>query len=421
MKRIRCPIHNYISLDDDVLRIVDLSMFQRLRGIKQLGMAYFVYPGAQHSRFEHSLGVYHLGDGVSRLLGLSDYESRMIALSGLLHDIGHGPFSHIMETVSDMTHEERGSHIIHHSPIADLLKDMSMDPGTITDIMLGKSEYSSLISSEIDIDRMDYLLRDAHYTGVSSALDAGRLSAVMEFENHHLVFRESGLAAVEALLLARFMMYPYVYFHHTTRVAERMMARALEILLAQEGVQLMDEVSEESLWSLDDVDLISLLRRSEGLPGSLMKAIDERQLFKRGWELSLSQLLQDLEPGCTQGEVLELLRAYLTQERRARIEHHIASVLDIDPLLVMFDCPLPPELETRTIMIKRRKGALVSARSLSQMISIMESAQLDHWKFRVFLPREHRFRMDRKLMESITSHFGSELEPITLGSFFEKK
>jgi HD superfamily phosphohydrolase len=316
-----------------------------------------------------------------------------------------------MESVAEGDHETRSAAIVRNGPVSDLLSDIGLDPVNIADVISGTSALSTLLASEIDIDRIDYLQRDAHYTGVSSALDAGRLSTVMEFEDHRLIFRESGLAAVEALLLARFMMYPYVYFHHTARIAERMMARALEALMG-------DGLDEAELWAMDDVDLLARLRGSPGLPGMFMSAIDERRLFKRGWEVSLSQLLRKLEPGQYSGEMIELLKRHLTRERRLSIEHHIASVLDLDPELVLFDCPLPPELDTRNIMVRRRNGEIVSARALSQMVSVLENAQLDHWKFRVFLPAEHRYRMNENLMDSITSYLGTELEPITLGNFF---
>lgn len=399
MKQIRCPIHNYISLDEDALRIVDLPVFQRLRGIKQLGMAYLVYPGAQHSRFEHSLGVYHLGLAVSSILDLPDHEARMIALSGLLHDIGHGPFSHIMETVSDGNHEEKGARIIRHGEIADLLKGMGIDPAEISDTIVGRSRYSPMISSEIDIDRMDYLLRDAHYTGVSTALDSGRLSAVMELEEGDIIFREAGLGAVEALLLARFMMYPYVYYHHTARSAERMMVRAIELLIVEEGCD------KEALWSMDDIDLVSMLRKAGGFPASIMKAIDERRLFKRGWMLSLSQLLEAVGTGLPSEEALELLKVQLTREKITGIEQEIASLLDVQPESVILDCPIPPGLNTGKITIRRKDGELVPARSLSRIISIMEKAQLDHWRFRVFVPEEFRDLAHEKLAMSMQEYF----------------
>jgi len=382
MKRIRCPIHNYIALDASILPIVDFPEFQRLRRIKQLGMAYLVYPGAQHSRFEHSLGVYHLGGVVSDILNLGEYEKKLITLSGLLHDIGHGPFSHIMETVSQRTHEERSAEIILKSDISRKLEIIDVDPVMVAETIMGRARFSPIISSEIDIDRMDYLLRDAHYSGVSTGLDAGRLTAVMELYEDQLVFREAGLGAVEALLIARFMMYPYVYYHHTARVAERMISRAIFLLME------LGSLEEEELWCMDDISLMSVLRGSTSLPKQLVTRIDERRLYKRGWEISLSQLPKHLDSDLKSFHMLKRLKEHLSRETVLRIEEDIAHELDIYPELVILDCPFPPVLRTREIMIRKRKGNVVSARSISQLISILEKAQLDHLKIRIYVPQE---------------------------------
>ena len=148
MIRIRCPIHNYIPLNDIALSIVDLPEFQRLRGIKQLGMAYLVYPGAQHTRFEHSLGVYHLGGIVSDILTLPTHDKEVITLSGLVHDIGHGSLSHIMETVSQEMHEERSARKILRGRISETLEMIGIEPREIADTIKGKFRLSPIISSE---------------------------------------------------------------------------------------------------------------------------------------------------------------------------------------------------------------------------------------------------------------------------------
>ncbi len=447
MKRIRCPIHNYITLDPKALSIVDLPIFQRLHGIKQLGMAYLVYPGAHHSRFEHSLGVYHLGATVSRMLNLPEYDTNIITLSGLLHDIGHGPLSHIMESIGGTTHEERSASMILQGKIADSLTSFGVEPKEIAETILGRSYFSPLISSEIDIDRMDYLLRDAHYTGVSTALDSGRLTAVMELDDNQLIFREAGLGAVEALLLARFMMYPYVYYHHTARSAERMISRAIEISL-EHGFTIRNEkknrngnhdedingdfngdlignpignlnenlngdIGIEDLWLMDDIDLVSYLRHSNTPAAGIMKDIDGRKLYKRGWEQSLSHLLGDdhmkVPPSAeftdpSSEDILQGLRHTLTKERIREIETDIAGHLKIPPECVIVDCPLPPSLNTKRIIIRLQSGERVPARSLSQIISIMEKAQLDHWKFRVFVPNSARTQARTVIDDVISTH-----------------
>ncbi len=385
MNRIRCPIHNYINIQDNHLQVVDLPEVQRLRGIKQLGMAYHVYPGARHTRFEHSLGVYHLGSVISDILELSRGDRELIMLSGLLHDVGHGPFSHIMDSIGTTGHEERSKLKILNGEIGELLTSMDLNPSDIANTITGLSRLSPFISSEIDIDRLDYLLRDAHYTGVSSGVDPGRLTAVMKMEEGRLVFRESGLGAVEALLLARFMMYPYVYYHHTARSAQMMLTRAMTILLRS------GEIDEEALWDMDDISLVALLRESPGFPGSLMKMLDQRRLYKRGWEMSLGQIsgeFLDHSPA----EVVDILKRLRAVTDPGETERVIAEIIDIEPEQVILDFPIPPQLNDHEIWISKRDGSIVPGSEVSHLISILEKAQLDHWKVRVFVLQKYRER-----------------------------
>lgn len=398
MKRIRCPIHNHITLDDRMLSVIDHPRFQRLRGIKQLGMAYLVYPGAQHTRFEHSLGVLHLATSVSSLLDFSEEDTMILQFTGLLHDIGHGPFSHIMESLGDPSHEKRGADIIRTTEIKDILAEAGIDPSAIANTILGNTRLSPFISSEIDIDRMDYLLRDAHYTGVSTALDSGRLSAVMQLENDALVFRESGLGAVEALLLARFMMYPYVYYHHTARSAERMLARAIELHI-EEGEATIDE-----LWAMDDIELVARFRRISGSVGNLMRGIDQRTLYKRGWERSLNSILEGYGDDGLES-IFDDLQTMLTPDRIQTMEEEIAEELDLRSEQVILDCPLPPSLRTGMIRILMRDGSIQPVRELSRIIDIMERAQFDHWRFRMFVPAHVRELAQKKYRDIVIPMF----------------
>jgi len=399
MKRIRCPIHNHITLDDRTLSFVDLPVFQRLRRIKQLGMAYTVYPGAHHSRFEHSLGVYHLGYVVSELIGLPVDDRSQICMAALLHDIGHGPFSHIMESVTGDSHEARSSYMVREGQLADMLRDSGLRPDTISDIILGHSSYSPILSSEIDIDRMDYLLRDAHYTGVSTGLDAGRLTAVMELQDDNLVFREAGLGAVEALLIARFTMYPYVYYHHTARAAERMLTRSIHLFMKDAKIQ------DHELWAMDDIALQSMLRSSEDVSRGLVEMIDARRLYKRGWEVPLSQLMKQIVQDDHLPQTLDHLKRRLDRKKVAVIEEQIAAIIDVEPEKVILDCPFPPSMEGREILVRTRGDEIVPARSISRLISNLDIAQLDHWKFRVFVPPEIRRTAAEKLGPKMLQFF----------------
>ena len=187
MKKIRDPIHNYIVLDELEIELIDTPIMQRLRRIKQLGMAYLVYPGANHTRFEHSLGVYWLARECCKVLELDKTESQAIYIAGLLHDIGHGPFSHLTEEIKNYpSHKSITVDLIKWSVISDVLSKYGLNVSEISKFIEGKGKFGSLISSELDVDRMDYLEWDAHYTGVSTGVDLGRLTATMCFFNNKL-------------------------------------------------------------------------------------------------------------------------------------------------------------------------------------------------------------------------------------------
>lgn len=228
---IRDPIHNYITVDNKVIfDLIDTPQFQRLRRIKQLGGTSQAYPGGEHSRFSHSLGVYYI---IRRMVGksviknyLNDYEYLCAMAAGLLHDIGHGPFSHSFEDIFAGQHEEYTVKIIRECPeIATILNQVS--PTMVEDVcaIIEKTHPNriliGLVTSQVDADRMDYLLRDSYFTGVSyGQFDLARIIRCIRVVDGKIVFKNSGVQAIEDYILARYHMYWQVYFHPTGRSYE---------------------------------------------------------------------------------------------------------------------------------------------------------------------------------------------------------
>ncbi len=250
----RDPVHGLISFPGDVARILDTRAFQRLRRIRQDGFASLVYPGAEHSRFGHALGAYHIAQRVTTRLGVDPALARDVHLAALVHDIGHGPFSHAWEVAFGGTsHEAWGARILAEDPeVRSLLGDIHPDlPDAQARFFAGtyRPRFArKLISSELDVDRMDYLLRDAHYTGVGySAYDlewilhALRVEAVAGGDDPEdlVIDWRRGRYAVEQYLFGRFYMYAQVYYHKTVRAAELMFTRAMERFaeLAADGLE----------------------------------------------------------------------------------------------------------------------------------------------------------------------------------------
>ena len=233
VKVLRDPVHGYVHIDLQVVwDIVNSSWFQRLRRIRQLGGAYVVYHCAEHTRFSHSLGVYEI---VRRMVtevpdivnALNEYDKVTIMLAGLLHDIGHGPYSHAFEAVTGTSHEVFTCRIIEeNTEITKILeasaKGLAKD---VADVIRHKSKNPLLvqmISSQLDADRMDYLLRDAYFTGTKyGEFDLERILRTLRVvDGNRLVVKESGVYAVENYIMARYHMYWQIYYHPVARSFE---------------------------------------------------------------------------------------------------------------------------------------------------------------------------------------------------------
>lgn len=237
-KVFKDPVHRYVHVKDQLIwELINTPEFQRLRRIRQLGTTYMTFHGAEHSRFNHSLGVYEIMRRIiEKFMDQASWEEedRLLCLSAaLLHDIGHGPFSHSFEKVFDTDHEEWTQAIIlGETKVNQILHKISSDfPQKVSEV-IGKTYDNkfiiSLISSQIDVDRMDYLLRDAYYTGVNYGnFDIERILRVMRPHEEYAVIKHSGMHAVEDYIMSRYQMYWQVYFHPVTRSAEVILGKIL--------------------------------------------------------------------------------------------------------------------------------------------------------------------------------------------------
>jgi HD superfamily phosphohydrolase len=234
------PIHDFIRVYDHELEIIDNPIFQRLRRIRQLSGAHLTYPAAQHTRFEHSLGVMHIASQAGQALKekeiLKSDDIEILRLSGLLHDIGHGPFSHLFEEIlqqKKISHEDFGKNIILKSEIGDTLSKNGYDKKLITKIAFGDSKYqylNEIVSGALSADMMDYLLRDGYFTGAEHAkIDHKRLTQSLDVHKKKLALERSALYSFESMMHSRYQMFKAVYFHKTVRAAEVMLLEALRL------------------------------------------------------------------------------------------------------------------------------------------------------------------------------------------------
>ncbi len=232
VKVLRDPVHEYIHVNDEIIwNLIDAKEFQRLRRIRQLGGTYQVYHGAEHSRFSHSLGVYEIArrmieevEGLKETL--SEKEQIAVKCAALLHDVGHGPFSQAFESVTNVDQELMSVRIIlGNTEINQILSHYDHDyPQMVADIIDHQHEnklLTQIMSAQMDADRMDYLLRDSYFTGVSyGEFDLERILRTLRIKNNSLVIKESGIHALEDYIMARYQMYWQVYLHPTSRSFE---------------------------------------------------------------------------------------------------------------------------------------------------------------------------------------------------------
>jgi uncharacterized protein len=298
------PVHQYIRFSDVERELVDTPIFQRLRRIRQLAGAHLVYPSAQHSRFEHSLGTMHVAGYAGETLltkGYLDNEDLVqeLRLAALLHDIGHGPFSHLFEEVLEArcktSHEDMGRKIISYSEVSDIVRKYGYNSSDICKLSFGESNvkfFNEIIAGGLSADSMDYLSRDGFFTGVEyGKIDYHRLISSFEIvSNGHLAINRSALYSFESMLISRYEMFKAVYFHKTVRSAEVMLLHSMTLADEEMGLtdtslknylDLTDEATLERICSLKKGNEIAVKLAIDYKSRKLLKCVYEKFLHKR--------------------------------------------------------------------------------------------------------------------------------------------
>ncbi|MGI6465125.1 HD domain-containing protein [Methanobacterium sp.] len=369
MKFVRDSVHGDLQLDEFEVKLVDTPEIQRLRRIKQLGFTYLVYPGANHSRFEHSIGTMYLASRLARHLELDDETHSLIRCCAIIHDAGHGPFSHVSEGGIAYSHEELTSKLIKESQLGDILSER-FSLKEVLRIINGQGPLGDIISGELDVDRMDYLLRDSYYTGVAyGIIDVERLLANMKLEDG-LILHGKGVQAAESMLLARYFMYPSVYQHHTTRIVNSMFRRCLAKLL-EKGV-----INPEEIYRYDDTDLIAAARAEKNYVGQVMERLDNRQLYKRIYSLKLDEVDHP-------EEIFQM-----KPESIKKTETEIAQELDVDQDFILVDVPEYPTFHEMSTPVSVN-GDTVKLGDVSNLVRALKDARFDHADLCIYLPEEY--------------------------------
>ena len=385
VKVLRDPVHEYVRIEYEVIwKLLDTPEFQRLRRIHQLGGSYMVYHGAEHSRFSHSVGVYEIARRmINEVKGLKDvlneYEQIVVLCAALLHDVGHGPFSHAFESVTGISHETMTIRIILEGPTLRPLLDsvsntLAKDICRVIDHSHPKTLLTQMISSQIDADRMDYLLRDSYFTGVSyGEYDIERILRTLRIENDRLVIKESGMNAVEDYIMARYQMYWQVYYHPTSRAYEIMLLHIFKRIkdvyqstqsLSQKNVLFVvpfvidQSVSLEDYLFLDDNSMIH---------GFKKLALQNEDVILQ--DLSTRLLNRDIFKFEENDEVLYQEKEQLLKEKGYPIDYYLA----IDSLTQ--EPYLPYLTKDQQIMILMPDGKVKELSEVSSIVSAIANSQ----------------------------------------------
>ena len=375
-KFIRDSVYGDISLDSFEVNIMDMPQFQRLRRIKQLGLISLIYPGATHTRFEHCVGTMNLGSKLAEELNLKQDEIELIRASALLHDVGHGPFSHVSEGVLSVPHEELSKCVITKTSMRDLLEE-KFDVNKIVDIINGKGHLGPIVSGELDVDRMDYLLRDSHNTGVSyGIIDYERLISNLTLEDG-LILDIKGVQAAEGALVSRYFMYPSVYQHHTTRIVNSMFRRALKKTI-DEGI-----IEEKKMYQYDDSDVIATFRHCENdYANDIMHRLDNRIIPKRVKSIRLDNF-----------KIPEKMYK-IGAENLRKAEEEISEDYGIDKDYVFINIAEYPRFHEMKTQVSV-DGKLFPLTEISNIIGALSKARFNIPDISVYVPEEEKSKFDK--------------------------
>ena len=379
--QIRDPVHGYIYANELECKIIDSPIFQRLRGIRQLASAHLTYPGAHHTRFEHCIGSMYLAKRATvhlRSRNIIDEEKgRELSVAALLHDIGHGPFSHLFEEVlheKGTTHENITDRIIRETEISDILSAYGFNVKKFSKLCLGTSKnhprfMNDIIAGFLSVDSMDYLLRDSYFSGVEyGKVDVHRIIDAYKVTEKKLAINKDSLYALESLMLARYEMFRAVYFHKSVRASAIMITRAMSLS--------------------DDILHFTDLKDLEGF----LELTDDRTLFKI---LNIqpkndnTKLAQKLAKDYTNRKMLKLVfekmvlgkdkfstRIFVQKKFRENLEQEIADKAKVPLSHVFIDVSTATSVPTTSTKEALNQVTLISNESGKRKLEIIKATEL---------------------------------------------
>ena len=401
---IKDPVHGYVYITDAEKEIIDSYPMQRMRRLRQLAGSEYVYPGANHTRFEHCVGVMYLAGKVvenpkvSRMV--TDEEMDMIRLAGLMHDVGHGPFSHVFEQllIKDLekTHEDITSWIIKKSELGDKIANMGYKPEEMGKLAVGKLHnpgkafLDQIISSAVDVDKQDFIVRDTFHTGAEYGfIDVFRLIHALDVLGEDLAVELGALSALEAFMIARIESFKSIYFHRVGRAAQIMLAMAME--KADEELGLTAFKTPGEYLSMDDYTVWTALKNCEG-SNKIIEDLEQRRLLKCVYERTFYE------------KDAVVSNIFGREAYRRQMQSEIAKEAGLEPEAVVIDVPTVPSVPYHNAVFMESMEIPVFSRSqagkktpyrLSNISKIIENLKGFINILRVYTKAADRERVER--------------------------
>ena len=341
---IKDPVHGYVYITQEEKTIIDSYPVQRLHRLRQLAGAEYVYPGANHTRFEHSVGVMYLAGMVISNPNISQHvnedETEIIRIAALLHDVGHGPFSHVFEYLLtknlDKTHEDLTTWIIQKSELSDMIKKAGYSPQEIGELAVGKLHkpkkafLNQIISSTVDVDKQDFIVRDTYHTGAEYGyIDIFRLIYTLDVLGENLAVEIGALSALESLLIARIESFKSIYFHRVGRAAQIMLAMAMD--KANEELGLTRFKTPEQYLAMDDYTVYTMLKNCKKSK-NIINDLENRRMLKCAYEKTFYE------------KDTMVSNIFSRENYRRQLQLEIAEEANVETNVVMIDVPTVPSV-----------------------------------------------------------------------------
>jgi len=401
---IKDPVHGYVYITEQEKEIIDSYPVQRLHRLRQLAGSEYVYPGANHTRFEHSIGVMYLASRVVENSSISQYisedEAKLVKIAGLLHDVGHGPFSHVFEHLLDKelgkTHEDLTTWLIENSELKEILRRNGYHPEEVGKLAVGRLHRSKkafldqIISSAVDVDKQDFIVRDTHHTGAEYGfVDIFRLIHALDVLGGNLAVDLGALSALESLIIARMESFKSIYFHRVGRAAQIMLAMAMEKANGELGFTRFKTPDE--YMAMDDYTVWTALKNCKK-SNAIIRDLERRRLLKCAYERTFYE------------KDTMVSNIFGRETHRTQLQTDIADKAGIAAEEVIIDVPTVPSvpyhhsalLEPMEIpaFYKAQSGEKIPQR-LSEISKIFETLRGFINILRVYTKEENREKVSR--------------------------